>query len=239
MSLCFLPRWDDYLPCGGGHLVAVTGAPARRDLLAVLAGRAAAAGPVAVAGGRPLPGWPELTGGTTDSLPPRVHLAPPAETSGWGWLDALAAARPDRHYLADLGPEPAGLVNTLPAAADRPAATGLLLAVVDAAAPGRPPRDVVVPGDAAAAAVARRCDPLAGWSWDDTAAVLAAGRDAAALPPWAVVVLGLDHSSDSIGLFGFLGRCVEELGVPVVTVGTIGPDGPDLRTAVEAEGEAP
>ncbi len=237
MGFQFLQHWDEYLPAGGGHVVAVAGGRGRLALLRQLADRWHGAGvPVAAAGFEPREPWQAVAVGSAGPGTGQrsCRLLPPPGAAGWGWLDETAVRLADHLVLVDLGPDGEQRIASLPPAGGRPETTGLLLHVVDLSAVGRPAAEVVTAGDPLAAEAVRNADPLLGWMWDDALALLCRSAVAASpLPPWALVLLELDGCRDAIGLFDFIGRCMDELPVPLVTLGSIAADGASLRTAVD------
>jgi hypothetical protein len=111
------------------------------------------------------------------------------------------------------------------------------------AAIGCPARDVVHRFGREAC---RALDSHEEWTpveWDHAADLLLG--DGGYLPrvpvgvPAVLALTGLDEQADSIGLFGFAGRAMEDARLPLVIFCDLAADPPSLRTACRNDGDTP
>ncbi len=252
----FLDRWHDILPRDGGHVVSVFGGGGKTSLLEAACAALAADGvPVAVTTTTRTEAldWPDLRVldrnelGTAPEGPLfiRDRVLPADGDAPEKWLgpepadvDALAGPLPD-HVLLVEADGSAGKPLTLHRDDEPrlPARTSLAVPVIGLSCIGRSVAEVLhrygeLPHDHIIS------DPEAPWDWDRTEALLRAYLDRIpAGVPVLPALLQMDECDDSIGLFEFAGRVMEDLGIPVVLMGdTSGPE-PRLRTACRPDPE--
>jgi len=259
MDFCFLDAWHDFLPRDGGHVVAVCGGGGKTSLLAAAAAALRAGGtPVAV-----------TTTTRTEPLPwPGLRIAPWAEVAAGALRDepllfVQGGEHPDGKWrgvtpaeadeLGRLLPRHVVLVEAdgsagLPVKLHRddepvwPARTSLAIVVMGLSAVGRPIGEVLHRHGRLPAPEMPR-DPAEVWSWELMFRLLhGPGGYLARVPPGVPVALALTQlaaCADAVGLFGFIGRVMDEAGVPLVVLGELAGGQPQLRTTCRVDGAAP
>jgi hypothetical protein len=148
--------------------------------------------------------------------------------------DDLGAALPDHVLLYETGsgtnrPVVLGSADTLPAR------TSLLVTVCGLDAIDQPAGTLFADTDPIPDAWLTTLDGRRVWSWDGLVAWLASlpacpTADGTVAPQVAALLM-MDECLDSIGLFGCLGRLMDERGLSLVMMGDTSGPAPRLRTA--------
>lgn len=248
MGFAFLEPWHLFLPREPGHVVAVSGSGGKTTILGEIARVWAAEGLPVVATTTtrtaPVPGFAGVGPGSVPGAPPAGDLL--FRHGGTGpdgkWLglpvaevDALeglvvvevdgAARLPFKYYRAG---EPVW-----------PSRTSLALVVMGVGAVGEPAGTVVHRLGRADAIdpVGARPDDV--WQWDHAWTLLTApGGYLAQVPsgvPVVLVLAGLEQQPDSVGLFEFCGRAMDDPRLPLVVFCSRTPQGPQVRAACREE----
>ncbi len=259
MDFCFLDAWHDFLPREGGHVVAVCGGGGKTSLLAAAAAALRESGaPVAVTTTtrtEPLawPGlravsWEDVAAGASRDEPLLFVRGGEHPDGKWRGLepaqaDLLGGLLP-RHVVLVEADGSAGLPVKLHRDDEPvwPARTSLAILVLGLSALGRPVGEVLHRhGRLPAPGLPR--DPAEAWSWDLMFRLLhGPGGYLSRVPagvPVAVALTQLAACADSVGLFGFVGRVMEEAGVPLVVLAELAGERPQLRTTCRADAGAP
>ena len=259
MEFCFLDAWHDFLPREGGHVVAVCGGGGKTSLLAAAAAALRAAGtPVAVTSttrteplvwpGLRVAAWAEVAQGALRDEP--LLFVQGGEHADGKWrglapaeVDALGGLLP-RHVVLVEADGSAGLPVKIHRDDEPvwPARTSLAIVVMGLSALGRPVGEVLHRhGRLQAPGLPR--DPAEIWSWELMFRLLhGAGGYLARVPAGVPVVVALTQlaaCADSVGLFGFVARVMDEAGVPLVVLGELAGEHPHLRTTCRVDGSGP
>lgn len=259
MDFCFLDAWHDFLPREGGHVVAVCGGGGKTSLLAAAAAALRESGaPVAVTTttrteplawpGLRVVSWAEAAAGAARDEPLLFVRGGEHPDGKWRGLepaqaDLLGGLLP-RHVVLVEADGSAGLPVKLHRDDEPvwPARTSLAILVLGLSALGRPVGEVLHRhGRLPAPGLPR--DPAEAWSWDLMFRLLhGQGGYLSRVPagvPVAVALTQLAACADSVGLFGFVGRVMEEAGVPLVVLAELAGERPQLRTTCRADAGAP
>jgi probable selenium-dependent hydroxylase accessory protein YqeC len=259
MEFCFLDAWHDFLPREGGHVVAICGGGGKTLLLAAAAAALRSAGtPVAVTtttrteplvwpGLRVAP-WAEVTNGALRDEPLLFVQGGKHADGKWRGLapaeaDALGGLLP-RHVVLVEADGSAGLPVKIHRDDEPvwPARTSLAIVVMGLSALGRPVGTVLHRHGRLPAPWLPR-DPAEIWSWDLMFRLLhGPGGYLAHVPDGVPVVVALTQlaaCADSVGLFGFMARVMDEAGVPLIVLGELAGEHPHLRTTCRLDGAGP
>jgi probable selenium-dependent hydroxylase accessory protein YqeC len=259
MNYFFLENWHDFLPREPGHVVAFMGSGGKTSLMGRVGERLAGEGVGVIltttTRSEPLAGIvprdPGADGTFAGPGPDGPWFARAGVTADGKWeglapgaVDDLVEDHPASLVLVEVdGSAKLPLKIHRPDEPVWPARTSLAVVVVGAAAVGRRAGEVVHRFGREA------CPALAGhedWTlveWDHAAdLVLGEGGYVSRVPPGVPVVLalaGLGEQADSIGLFGFAGRAMEDPRLPLVMFCELAADPPSLRTACRDDGDGP
>jgi len=258
LNYFFLKHWHEFLPREAGHVVALMGSGGKTSLMRAMADVLAAENiPVVwttTTRTEPLEGVPvmdraELTTAKAMDLPLVFFLREETLPDGkWAGLkpedvDALDTLMPDHLVLVEVD----GAAK-LPLKVHRddepiwPARTSLAVVVMGVGAVGSKVGEVVHRfGRQASPALEQHKD----WTlleWDHMAAlILEDGGYLSKVPdevPAVLAMMGLAEQDDSIGLFGFAGRAMEDPRLPLVILGELASEEPSLRTAVRDDDDS-
>jgi probable selenium-dependent hydroxylase accessory protein YqeC len=254
----FLEHWHEFLPREAGHVISLMGSGGKTSLMRAMADVLVAESlPVVMTTTtrtEPLEGVPvldrkEIDPSETAGLPPVFFLREEILHDGkWAGLeteaiDDLGTLLPERIVLVE-----ADGAAKMPLKIHRddeplwPGRTSLAVVVIGVDAVGSKVGDVVHRfGRQESPALAGHKD----WTlveWDHMAAlILEDGGYLSRVPdgvPAVLAMTGLAGQDDSIGLFGFAGRAMEDPRLPLVILGDLGGEEVSLRTAVRDDDDS-
>lgn len=256
MNFGFVDPWHDFLPRAGGHVLSFMGSGGKTTLMQTVAAVYAAEGfPTVLATttrSEILPeleavSWEQLQATDRGGLAATVFVHAGTDAEGkWrgltaGQVDALGGLLPERVVLAEVdgaAKHPLKLYRANEPV--WPERTSMAFVVLGVAAVGaRPDSAVHRWGRIPYAPLADLADhgPL---EWRHLARLLdCEGGYLDQVPPQvpaALVMAGLADQDDSIGLFEFVGRAMENPQLPLALFCTLGPEGLAVRTAYAERG---
>lgn len=256
MNYFFLEHWHEFLPREPGHVIALMGSGGKTSLMRAMADVLAADNlPVVLTTttrtepleGIPALEWDDLNPATNAEAPTVFFLHAGILPDGkWAGLEAeavdgLEAVFPDRIVLVEAdGAAKKPLKIHRDGEPVWPTRTSLAVVVMGVGAVGSKMGEVVH-------RFGRQDSPaLVGqkeWAlleWDHMASLLLDdGGYLSQVPegvPAVLALAGLADQDDSIGLFGFTGRAMEDPRLPLVVFGEMGGEEISLRTAVRDDG---
>ncbi len=254
MDFLFLPTWHEFLPRAGGHIVSLFGAGGKTSLLLACAEVYRDEGvpvvlttttrtePLAVAG-LPVVEWRDLAAGTaTDPTTADVFFLRDGVDPQGKWLgpdardvDALGRLLPDRVVLAEVdgaAKHPVKLHRD-----DEPVwprRTSLAVAVLGARALGRPVGEVLFRWDSLPASQLTELHDDDEWTWQHMFRLLTTpGGYLSRVPPGVPTLLAITQLAsidDTLGLFDFVARVMNEAALPLIVIGEARGGRTDLRT---------
>ncbi|MHB8080115.1 MAG: selenium cofactor biosynthesis protein YqeC [Candidatus Krumholzibacteriia bacterium] len=259
MAFCFLDAWHEFLPREGGHVVAVCGGGGKTSLLraAAIALRSVGALVAVTTTTRTEPldwpgmrvaSWPEVADGALRDEPWLFVRGGEHADGKWRGLapeqaDALGGLLPRHVVLVEADGSAGRPVKLL--RDDEPvwpARTSLAIVVMGLSAVGRP-IGAVLHRHGRLPAPWLPDDPAAVWSWDLMFRLLhGAGGYLAHVPAGVPVVVALTQlaaCADSVGLFGFVGRIMDEAGLPLIVLAELAGAQPHLRTTCRLDDDGP
>lgn len=260
MSYRFLQPWHDFLPREGGHVLSVIGGGGKTSLLAAWTEFYLSEGiPVAITtttrtepvswASLTVREWHEVAAAPAES-PGQAIFVRQGEHAGGKWrgltpeqVDQLSAMLPRSVVLVEADGS-AGLPVKLhrPDEPPLPSRTSLAVPVVGLSAIGRPLTEVLHrAGELPVTWPAERtAEDL--FTWDHLWYLLTGtGGYLERIPDGVPTLLALTQLAglqDSLGLFGFLNRIMEEAGLPLVLLGELTARPIRIRTAYRWQGEA-
>jgi len=253
MGYRFLQPWHDFLPREGGHVLSVFGGGGKTSLLAALTECYLRAGiPVAVTtttrteplgwAGLSVREWHEVATAPLES-PGQAFFIRQGEHAGGKWrglapeqVDQLSATLPRSVVLVEADGS-AGLPVKLhrPDEPLLPSRTSLAVPVVGLSAIGRPLPEVLHRAAELPVTWPAECAAEDLFTWDHLWYLLTgSGGYLERIPEGVPTLLALTQLAglqDSLGLFGFLNRIMEEAGLPLVLLGELADRPVRIRTA--------
>ena len=258
MSFGFVEPWHAFLPRDGGHVLSFMGSGGKTSLQQVVADVYAAESQPTVLTTTTrcevLPNLPNLTWQewqATDaaSLPDYVYIhGGETEPGKWDGLtaeqvDRLSEALPDRILLVEVdGAAKHPLKFYREGEPVWPGRTSLALVVMGVAAVGGPIDSKIHRWGRIAFEPLQGLTDYALMEWSHLGdLLLAPGGYLAQVPagvPAVLAMTGIAEQDDSIGLFEFVGKAMEDPAFPLVMFCALGPDGWNIRTScVDREDE--
>lgn len=255
MNFRFVEPWHLYLPRAGGHVVGFSGSGGKTSLMQACARVLTAEGvPVLMTcttRTEPLDGvrpwiWPDDGIPTAGEDPVYLHAGPDAEGK-WRGLEAAQVDALEEDFA-----EHVVLVETdgaakMPVKIYRegepvwPRRTSLAVVVMGIASVGCRAAEVVHRFDPSALPGAQGLHPDKPWLWDHLLALLQAENGYLSRVPEGVPTVlalgGLAQQEDSIGLFDFVGKAMQDTRLPLVTFFETADKEPSIRTACHEDGD--
>ncbi len=251
MNFSFVEPWHLFLPRDGGHVVALSGSGGKTSLLQVFAAQLASEDVKAIftcttrteaLEGYPVFEWAHLQKTPSDDLPPHFYLHDGLTPEG-KWLglsaddvDALAEKFADRVIVAEVdGSACMPLKYYRSGEPVWPRLTSLAVVVMSMAGVGEHAGEVVHRFDRQEFPPLKDLKAHDVWLWDHSFTLLTSpGGYLAQVPAEVPVVLaltGLANQDDSIGMFEFTGKVMENERMPLVVFCETSGDNPSFRTS--------
>ncbi len=254
MNFSFVEPWDLFLPREAGHVVALCGSGGKTSLLMEFARRLEADMVKTIitctTRTEPLEGYPvyDLADLKSDDLPPRFFLRDGVNDEG-KWLglsgkavDELGEKFPEYIVLAEVdGSAKMPLKYYRDGEPVWPRRTSLAIIVMSMAAVGDASSSVVHRFETGGIDELRDLKPETVWLWDHSYTLLtAAGGYLDQVPGEIPVVLAMTcmaGQDDSIGLFEFAGKAMENERLPLVVFCETTGENPSFRTSCRREAD--